>query len=101
MIKTPPSGFTVRSPHLEDLEAITDLAHTSEIALHGGAETTLEDVQHAWRSPGFNPETDSRVIFSPSGQLYERAGMHIVRQRDRYEKELRAGRELSTQAVEG
>jgi ribosomal protein S18 acetylase RimI-like enzyme len=34
-------------------------------------------------------------------RLYERAGMHIVRQNDRYEKELRAGRELSTQMVEG
>ena len=34
-------------------------------------------------------------------RLYERAGMHTVRQNDRYEKELRAGRELSTQTVEG
>ena len=33
-------------------------------------------------------------------RLYERAGMHVVRQRDRYEKELRAGREISTQVVE-
>jgi ribosomal protein S18 acetylase RimI-like enzyme len=54
---------------LEDLEAITELARTSEIALHGEAETTLEDIQHTWQSPGFNPETDSSVIFSPSGQL--------------------------------
>lgn len=33
-------------------------------------------------------------------KLYERAGMHVVRQFDRYEKELRAGRELSTLSVE-
>lgn len=33
-------------------------------------------------------------------RLYERAGMHIVRQHYAYEKELRAGKELSTQAVE-
>ncbi len=32
--------------------------------------------------------------------LYERAGMHIVRERTHYEKELRAGKEPSTQALE-
>lgn len=33
-------------------------------------------------------------------RLYERAGMHVVRQYKNYEKELRAGKELSTQSVE-
>src|SRR5947209_4982349 len=75
MIKTLPTGFTVRPSLLKDLEAITELARASEIALHGEAETTLEDIQHAWQSPGFNPETDSSVIFSPSGQLV--AFIHI------------------------
>jgi mycothiol synthase len=32
-------------------------------------------------------------------RLYERAGMHVARQYDTYEKELRPGRDLSTQAV--
>jgi len=32
-------------------------------------------------------------------RLYERAGMHVARQYDTYEKELRPGRELSTQTV--
>ncbi|MBV9709953.1 MAG: GNAT family N-acetyltransferase [Ktedonobacteraceae bacterium] len=32
-------------------------------------------------------------------RLYERAGMHVVRQSKNYEKELRAGKELSTQSV--
>ncbi len=34
-------------------------------------------------------------------RLYERAGMYVVRRYNTYEKELRAGRELSTQTVEG
>ena len=34
-------------------------------------------------------------------RLYERAGMHVIRQYNSYEKELRAGKELSTQAVGG
>lgn len=33
-------------------------------------------------------------------RLYERAGMHIVKQYNTYEKELRAGKELSTQSLE-
>ncbi len=33
-------------------------------------------------------------------RLYERAGMHVVRQYKNYEKELRAGKELSIQSVE-
>jgi len=33
-------------------------------------------------------------------RLYERAGMHVVRQYKNYEKELRAGKELSTQSVD-
>ena len=33
-------------------------------------------------------------------RLYERAGMHMVRQYNSYEKELRSGRELSTQTLE-
>jgi mycothiol synthase len=33
-------------------------------------------------------------------RLYERAGMHVVRRNFSYEKELRAGRELSTQSID-
>ena len=33
--------------------------------------------------------------------LYKRAGMHVVHERINYEKELRAGKELSTQALQG
>jgi mycothiol synthase len=33
-------------------------------------------------------------------RLYERAGMHVVRQNFSYEKELRPGRELSTQSID-
>jgi len=33
-------------------------------------------------------------------RLYERAGMHVVRQYNNYEKELRAGKEPSTQSVD-
>jgi mycothiol synthase len=33
-------------------------------------------------------------------RLYEKAGMRVLRQFDNYEKELRPGRDVSTQAVE-
>ncbi|GCE12413.1 GNAT family N-acetyltransferase [Tengunoibacter tsumagoiensis] len=44
-------------------------------------------------------EVDAQSLTGAT-RLYERAGMHKVRQFDRYEKELRAGRELSTQELE-
>jgi hypothetical protein len=34
-------------------------------------------------------------------RLYEKAGMHVVRELATYEKELRAGEELARQSVEG
>jgi ribosomal protein S18 acetylase RimI-like enzyme len=33
-------------------------------------------------------------------RLYERAGMHVQRQVNQYEKELRPGKEISTQTIE-
>lgn len=33
-------------------------------------------------------------------RLYEKAGMHVARQFDRYEKVLRPGRDISTQSVD-
>ena len=34
-----------------------------------------------------------------AARLYERAGMHVARQYISYQKELRAGKELSTQTI--
>jgi hypothetical protein len=34
-------------------------------------------------------------------RLYERAGMHVARQYDSYQKELRPGREPSTETLSG
>jgi mycothiol synthase len=43
-------------------------------------------------------EVDSQNLTGAT-RLYERAGMHATRQYDVYEKELRAGEELSTQSL--
>ena len=48
-----------------------------------------------------NVSTDFHVSQNLTGatRLYERAGMHVARTYISYEKELRAGIELSTQAI--
>ncbi len=33
-------------------------------------------------------------------RLYEKAGMHVASQFDKYEKEIRAGKEISVQSIE-
>jgi ribosomal protein S18 acetylase RimI-like enzyme len=47
---------------------------------------------------GLGVDTES---LTGATRLYEKAGMHVTRQIDAYELELRPGRELSTQSVEG
>ncbi len=46
---------------------------------------------------GLDVDTES---LTGATRLYERAGMHVVRQDNQYQKELRAGIELSTQALD-
>ncbi|GHO91475.1 putative acetyltransferase, GNAT [Reticulibacter mediterranei] len=63
-----PRGFTARPSSMEDLEAVTRLINTCEIAVDGESETSLDEVCTAWQMPDFHFETDTRVVFSPEGE---------------------------------
>lgn len=52
-----------------------------------------EFYRRGWRRAGLSVDASS---LTGAVRLYERAGMHVARQFDRYEKELRAGKELMT-----
>jgi GNAT superfamily N-acetyltransferase len=54
--------------------------------------------QRGRKRAGLGVDTES---LTGATSLYEKAGMHVTRQVDAYELELRPGRELSTQSVEG
>ncbi len=60
-----PSGFTMRAPTMEDLEAVTQLINTSEIAVDGAAETTLDEMHTIWQMPDFHLDTDAHIVLSP------------------------------------
>lgn len=58
----------MRPPKMEDLEPITRLVNTCEIAVEGTSETTLDDVRTSWQMPDFHLDTDARVVLSPVGE---------------------------------
>src|SRR5438552_2399979 len=63
-----PRGFIMRPPTMEDLEAVTRLVNTCEIAVDGTAETTLDDMRTGWQMPDFHLDTDARVVLSLEGK---------------------------------
>jgi mycothiol synthase len=101
-----------------DGKDIVGLALCADEKELGGWVHTLA-VRRNWRRKGlalallqyafheFSVRAISQVLLSVDAQsltgatyLYERAGMHVVRERILYEKELRVGKELSTQSLQ-
>src|SRR3954454_12517727 len=63
-----PRGFTVRPSSMEDLEAVTRLINTCEMAVEGESETSQGEVRTAWQATDFHFETDTRVVLTPEGE---------------------------------
>ena len=55
-----------------------------------------EFYRRGWRKAGLGVDAES---LTGATRLYERAGMHVARQFDSYQKELRSGKEPSTQTI--
>jgi mycothiol synthase len=71
-----PRGFTLSPLKMDDLEAVTGLVNTCEVALDGEEETTVADIRTAWQSPSFNLETDSWQVRSSEGKLVAALEVH-------------------------
>src|SRR5947209_18825232 len=67
--------FTVRAPTMEDLEPITRLINTCEIAVDGTSETTLDEMRTLWQMPDFQLDTDACVVLSPEGEYVGMLGV--------------------------
>lgn len=63
-----PEGYTSRPPVMDDIPAVVELINQCSEEMIGAADTTVEGMQNNWSSPGLNPETDLRVVFSPAGE---------------------------------
>ena len=64
-----PAGFTVRPATLEDVDIAADLFKTYALSIAGVEDINAEETSNIWRSPGFDPARDIRMVFSPDGQL--------------------------------
>src|SRR5437660_5711778 len=70
-----PRGFTMRYPTMADLEEVTALTRTCEVALDGVAETTLDDIHTGWRMPSFDLAKDAWLVLSDEGKIVGLAGV--------------------------
>jgi len=62
------TNLVARSPKIKDLEAVTELIVTCEIAEHNTSDYTADDLRSEWQRPSFNLETDAWVILTTKGQ---------------------------------
>ena len=66
---TLPANLTVRAPARDELEAIHALMHVSDLDIFGRPDYTMQELQHDWSRPGFDPATDAWVVATPEGQF--------------------------------
>ena len=65
-----PTGFTVRGANAEDVEPALALFNRWSHSIIGRDEITdAQAVLNEWKSPGFDPAQDIRVVFTPEGQM--------------------------------
>jgi mycothiol synthase len=64
-----PPDYIVRSPTMDDLETITQLIITCDIADFGEPDYSTEDLLVEWRRPSFDLTSDARIIVTPQLQI--------------------------------
>ncbi len=64
-----PQGFTARPAVMADINIAVDFFNQVAVEENLPPETTVENYGYQWESPGFNLETDTRIIFAPDGAL--------------------------------
>jgi mycothiol synthase len=70
-----PRGFVLRHPTLDDVEAIASVINAGEIALHGVAETTAEDMRRWLTSPGLDFPKDTWLVQTTEGRVVASAAI--------------------------
>src|SRR5579871_5740158 len=75
MSQTLPAGFQLRRPTMDDLKAVHHVFTTSDLAYHGSADLTLDELRTDWLSPDFNLQRDAWVISDSAGQVVGYAGI--------------------------
>jgi len=64
-----PTGFLARAATLDDLVATVAMLNDAYKATIGAEPYTIEFMRREWTEPGFNLESDSRLVLSVDGQV--------------------------------
>ncbi len=78
-----PPGWTTRRPTLDDVPAILELAHASDIAAVGEPDFTAEEVREALTEPHTDMNRDCWVALDPTGKIVGWAYPHNPNAGDR------------------
>ncbi len=68
-IETLPKVLLVRTPRMDDLQAVYELVRDCDLADNGIEDFTLEDFRSAWQEPDFDLASDGWVVVTPEGRL--------------------------------
>jgi mycothiol synthase len=70
MIVELPKGFTARGVNLEDVDqTIRLIGRWTQSNLGWEESDSRESILRVWKSPGFDPAEDTRLVFAPNGDL--------------------------------
>jgi mycothiol synthase len=65
-----PDGFTVRGAKLEDVEpALVLFNRWARSVIREDEITDADAIRTEWKSPGFDPMEDIRLVFAPNGEM--------------------------------
>ena len=70
--------YTIRPASLDDAEAVCDLCNAWSMALHDMPSHDVNEERVDWQVPGFNLETDTRLVFDSGGSLVAYASVWDV-----------------------
>jgi len=70
-VETPlPEGFTVRGAQMEDIEPSLKMINAwSQSVIQEDEITDVNAISTEWKSPGFEPARDIRLVFAPNGEM--------------------------------
>ena len=62
-------NLLVRTPTMDDLQAVFELINACDLADEGMPDHTLDELQAYWQSPDLNLATDAWLVIMPEGRL--------------------------------
>jgi mycothiol synthase len=66
---SPPAGYVLRRPSLDDAEAVAALKRAIEVARDGESETTADQVRDEWSLPGLSLRDDVWIVGDAGGSV--------------------------------